>query len=149
MLLTFGPRAIAFAQQSNAYCNCIQAASKTIQECKNEFLKDTPPLLTPNCGIRLMQPLDDTTRYLQPPNGKPFETLQMYFKISWPWIIGCAAGIAVLQALIGGVQIMMSGSDSGARSAGKERLMWALAGLLLIGLSGMILQILNPIYYYQ
>ena len=44
---------------------------------------------------------------------------------------------------------MLSGSDAGARGAGKERLMWALAGLLMIGLSGMILEILNPLFFRQ
>ncbi len=99
--------------------------------------------------INLLAPLDDKPDPIAPVSGQPFVAFQTYFARSWPWIVGVAAGIAVLQALIGGIQIMLSGSDSGARGAGKERLMWALAGLLLIGLSGLILQILNPTYYYQ
>lgn len=108
------------------------------------------PLVIPRGEIPLIQPLDDRTNSL--PVGNPQDPLSAffaYFNMSWPWVIGVAAGIAVLQALVGGMQIMLSGSDAGARSAGKERLMWALAGLLLIGLSGMILEILNPLFFRQ
>lgn len=69
-----------------------------------------------------------------------------YFNRSWPWIIGVAAGIAVLQAMIGGIQIMISGGSE-QRSAGQTRLTWALAGLVLIALTGFILRLLNPLFY--
>jgi hypothetical protein len=99
--------------------------------------------------IDLLQPLDDTTTSIQVTNGQPFEAFRKFFDISWPWIIGCAAGIAVLWALVGGIQIMLSGSDSGMRDSGKEKFISALVGLLLIGLSGLILEIINPIGFVQ
>jgi hypothetical protein len=43
--------------------------------------------------------------------------------------------------------VMLSGSDSGMRENGKGKIMWALAGLLMVGLAGFILRSLNPIFY--
>lgn len=107
------------------------------------------PLVIKKANLPLIQPLDDRTRSLNTTNANDaLEAFIKYFNIAWPWVLGCAAGIAVLQALVGGMQIMLSGSSNGS-SAGKERIMWALAGLLLIGLSGLILEILNPTYYVQ
>jgi len=86
---------------------------------------------------------------IKPTSGKPFLAFEEYFRISWPWIIGCAAGIAVFWALFGGIEIMISGSDSGLRDKGKDRFINALTGLLVIGLSGMILETLNPVFFGQ
>jgi hypothetical protein len=108
------------------------------------------PLVIPPADLPLLQPLDDRTNSLSTQNANDaLEAFINYFNLSWPWVIGTAAGIAVLQALVGGIQIMLSGGDGGAREEGKNRMTWALAGLLMIGLSGMILEILNPIYFRQ
>ncbi len=103
------------------------------------------PLLIPKGNLRLLQPLDDTTTSLPPSAG--ILIFFVYFDIAWPWILGIAAGVGVLQALVGGVQIMLSGSDSGMRESGKGKIMWALAGLLMVGLAGFILRSINPLFY--
>ncbi len=108
---------------------------------------DENPFIYTNTPIRLLQPPDDATYTLEAEPG--LGTFFTYFNLIWPWIIGCAAGIAVLQCLIGGMQMMMSGGDSGKREEGKTKLMWAIAGLLLIGLSGVILETINPLFYTQ
>lgn len=105
------------------------------------------PLVIPPGPLNLLQPLDDSTDRLQPEPG--IDIFFTYFNISWPLIVGSAAGVGVLQALYGGIQIMLSGSDTGRLEEGKSRLLWALAGLLMIGLSGMILETLNPIFFVQ
>ncbi len=102
------------------------------------------PLATPPSNINLMQPLDDTTTSLAPEPG--INIFFRYFNLSWPWILGVAAGIAVLQAIIGGLQIMLSGGSE-QKSAGQSRLTWALAGLALVALAGFILRVLNPIFF--
>lgn len=99
----------------------------------------------PPSNIQLLQPLDGSTSSLPPVAG--IQMIFIYFNISWPWVLGSAAGIAVLWALVGGIEIMMSGSNTGMQESGKGRLMWALAGLLLIGLAGFILTTLNPLFY--
>lgn len=132
--------------QIDSYCECLAVETdRTV--CQAKFGEQ--PLVACDHPIWLLQPLDDQTMDITPTSGKPFKTLELYFNTSWPWILTCAAGIAVLYAIVGGIQIMLSGSDSGMREQGKGRFMNALAGLLLIGLSGMILEILNPIFFTQ
>lgn len=70
----------------------------------------------------------------------------VYFNTVWPWVLGVAAGIAILQAMVGGLQIMLSGGSE-QRSAGEERLKWALGGLALVALAGFLLRVLNPIFF--
>jgi len=103
------------------------------------FYKDVP--------INLLQPLDGSSSTSLP--AEPgIGILYTYFNYAWPWVIGSAAGIGVLQALVGGIQIMLSGGKAG-KDEGKTRLQWALAGLLMVGLAGLILETLNPLFYTQ
>lgn len=93
--------------------------------------------------LLLLQPLDDSTKTLDAKPG--IQIFFDYFNLSWPWVLGVCAGLAVLQAMIGGMQMMMSVGSS--HDMGKERMTWAIAGLLIIALSGMILTTINPIFY--
>lgn len=102
-------------------------------------------LVSPHRDIHLLVPLDGGNGVLKPQSG--IQMFFVYFDMAWPWVIGSASGVAVLQALYGGILIMLSGSDSGKRSEGKEKILWAIAGLLMIGFSGLILSILNPSFY--
>lgn len=116
----------------SAYADCISSASR-----------DEPLLKKTNC-IQLLQSLGP--KQVLPP-APDIQIFFDYFSNTWPWVLGVAAGIGVLQSLVGGVEIMMSGSDSGMREGGKSKIMWALAGLLMVGLAGFILRSLNPIFY--
>jgi len=101
-------------------------------------------LLPPKGNLHLLQPLDDSTTSLPPsPNIQIFF---QYFNLAWPWVLGIAAGIGVLWGIVGGIEIMIGGSDSGA-SGGKEKIKHALMGLLMVGLAGFILRSLNSIFY--
>lgn len=91
--------------------------------------------------LLLLQPLDDSTKTLQAKPG--IQIFFDYFNLSWPWVLGVCAGLAVLQAMVGGMQMM----SSNYYDAGKERMTWAIAGLLIIALSGMILTTINPLFY--
>jgi hypothetical protein len=94
-------------------------------------------------GLYLLQPFDDNKELDAEPGIDIFFT---YFNSAWPWLVGTAAGVAVLQAVVGGVQIMMSSGGAG-KAAGVERLQWAIAGLVMLVLAGLILRTLNPIFY--
>lgn len=99
--------------------------------------------IAPNRPLLLLQPLGGPQQLpAQPGLGMFF----LYFNTAWPWVIGVAGGIAVLQALVGGIQIMMSGSGEKAEE-GKTRLMWALGGMLLVAFSGFILRLLNNLFF--
>ncbi|HVW66843.1 MAG TPA: hypothetical protein VHA78_03880 [Candidatus Peribacteraceae bacterium] len=98
-----------------------------------------------NPNLPLLAPIDPNVKSLPPSsNGEIFF---VYFNMAWPWILGCAAGIGVLQALIGGIEIMLSGSDSAMRDNGKNKIQWALAGLLMVGFATLILKTLNSTFY--
>lgn len=95
--------------------------------------------------LYLLQPLDDQTSSLNASPG--IQIFFDYFNLGWPWLIGSAAGIAVLWSLVGGMQVILSGGDPGKRQAGIDRLLWSLAGLAILALAGLILRTLNPLFY--
>jgi hypothetical protein len=102
------------------------------------------PLIRP-CrpdGITLFEPLDDEGKELKF-DATPLSAFYEYFRRGWPWVLGIASGIAVLQAVWGGVLIMTSMD----RDGGKEKIEWALGGMVMIALAGFILRFLNPIFY--
>ncbi len=98
----------------------------------------------PNC-IRLWEPFMGVDCI--PVGGGPLDAFFFYFNLVYPWIVGLAAGIAVLMGLIGGMQMMMSGGDQGKQSEGKNRLLWSMGGLLFLIFSSMILNAINPSFY--
>lgn len=103
------------------------------------------PLISKECRddkLHLLAPLDDKTNEMEV-SDVPLETFFTYFNMSWPWLLGVASGIAVLQAVWGGVLIMTSMD----RDGGKEKIEWAVGGMVIIALAGFILRFLNSIYY--
>ena len=95
-----------------------------------------------NNDIILMQPLDDETHNLTV-SSEPLQVFFDYFNMSWPWLLGVASGIAVLQAVWGGILIMTSLDHDG----GKEKIQWAVGGMVIIALAGFILRFLNSMFY--
>jgi hypothetical protein len=104
------------------------------------------PLDFPQGNIPLLAPLNGNPNQTLPPSPG-IKIFFQYFNLSWPWVLGSAAGIGVLQALVGGMEIMLSGGDSGRRESGKNKLLYALAGLVMIGLASLILETINPTFY--
>jgi hypothetical protein len=98
-------------------------------------------------GVRLLEPIGGVASI--PTGGGPLQTFYTYFNLLWPWLIGTAAGVAVLMAVIAGLQIIMSGGDQGKRSEGVDRLRTAIIGLIVLVLAGMLLRTLNPSFYIQ
>ena len=109
----------------------------TIPVFAQDLIQRPKPLL-------LLQPLGGV-RSIAPSGG--LTMLYQYFNSSFPWLIGVAAGVAVLQTLRGGIAILLSGGDPGKRSEGISTMTWSIAGLLLIAFAGFILRILNPMFY--
>lgn len=103
----------------------------------------TPLLCDQNPNLYLLQPIDENTREIAP-DPEPLGIFFTYFNMAWPWIIGIASGIAVLQAVYGGILIMTS---SGSIDDGKQKIQGAVIGMVIIALAGFILRLLNPIFY--
>lgn len=62
----------------------------------------------------------------------------------WNWAFGMGVAIAVLNGVIGGLTIVLSNGESSKIEAGKTRFMWSTIGLIVLLLSGVILQFINP-----
>ncbi len=63
----------------------------------------------------------------------------------WQWAFGMGIGIAVLNGTFGGLTIVLSNGDSSKIEAGKTRFLWSAIGLIILFLSGVILQFINPV----
>ena len=96
-------------------------------------------------GIFLLEPIGGTGEI--PVDGGGLGPFLFYVSKIYPWMLGMGAGIALLMATWGGVQIIQSGADTGARDAGKNRLLMSLGGLLLLLLSATVMNILNPTFF--
>jgi hypothetical protein len=128
--------ALALVTASHAAPAAAQVITHTFETCD---------MISADCAgsdVKLLQPLDDETASI-PASDVPLETFFTYFNMSWPWLIGVASGISVLQAVWGGVLIMTSWD----RDAGKEKIEWALGGMVMIALAGFILRFLNSMFY--
>ena len=63
----------------------------------------------------------------------------------WRWAFGVGIGAAVSAGVFAGLQIVLSNGDSGKIEAGKNRFLWAIVGLLILLLAGVLLHFINPI----
>ena len=126
--------AVSLAQAVPASAQC----EPLPEECEDPLIKNCRGTNT----VCLIQPLDDSTYNLEV-DSEPFKVFFRYFNLGWPWLIGIASGIAILQAIWGGILIMTSIDHDG----GKEKIEWAVGGMVLIALTGFILRFLNPLFY--
>lgn len=96
-------------------------------------------------GIPLLEPIGGFDRI---PDGMTgLNAFFFYFNSLYPWMIGTAAGICVLMALVGGIQMIISGGDTAARGEGLNRFLWSVAGILILVFMNLILRLLNPSFY--
>jgi len=77
-----------------------------------------------------------------------FANLQGFFQYinvgMWKWAFSIGIAIAVLNGTFAGFQIVMSSGDSGIIASAKTRFIWSAVGLIMLLLTGVILQFLNP-----
>lgn len=99
----------------------------------------------PPQGIFLLEPIGGVRQI--PTGGGGLGAMGFYVGLLYPWLVGVAAGVAVLMAVWGGIEIIQSGSDTGKRDEGKKRLIGSLTGLLLILLSATFLNAINPTFF--
>lgn len=73
--------------------------------------------------------------------------MSAYFRELYPWVVGTAAGIAVLWCIWSATQMIFYAGDESARSEAKSHFMNAILGLGVIIFSAMILNFLNPMFF--
>ncbi|PIR53369.1 hypothetical protein COU76_01505 [Candidatus Peregrinibacteria bacterium CG10_big_fil_rev_8_21_14_0_10_49_10] len=96
--------------------------------------------------ITLIQSLGES-QTITVSDPEPFSVLLAYFNNSRGWILDVAVGFAVVWVLVGGIQFMVSGNNSGKRQEAVSRMIWAIAGLLILLFSGFILRTLNGTFF--
>lgn len=76
-----------------------------------------------------------------PSTGNPIIT---YMEYLFPFLLSVAAIAALIQLIIGGIQYTASAGNPSLISNAKNRMTQALLGLILAGLSVLILRLINP-----
>ncbi len=80
------------------------------------------------------------------PGGAPLQIFFDYINTGlWQWAFMMGVAIAILNGTIGGLRIVMSNGDSGKVDAGKTQFISSTIGLVMLLLSGVILEFINPI----
>ncbi len=119
--------------------------------CSNPKCKDDEQQCNCACiprnSLCILEPLPGGPKEITPAQAKGFLGGFLYYVNTgvWPLIFQFSVGIAVLNGVIGGFQIVLSNGESGKIDEGKNRLTWSAIGLAMILLSGTILTFLNPV----
>ena len=97
-------------------------------------------------GIFLLEPIGGVGS-IPTQGNQGLGVFGFYMGLIYPWIVGMGAAVAVLMGIVGGIQIIQAGSDQGKVTAGKNRLLLSLGGLLLMLLSATLMNALNPSFF--
>ena len=100
--------------------------------------------------IRLLEPLgdEDTVRIeVSGPGDGRVKTWLNYMGPAMEWVFNVAIGIAVLWVLIGGIMIMIAGDDASKRQNGIGMMKNAILGLVVLIFAGLILRMLNSLFF--
>jgi hypothetical protein len=139
----FGRRAISLAALSVAFAlfapvvfaqNCGQG----MQPCNGRCIPET--------SLCILEPVPGGIDEI-PAEGIGFASTLFYYINNgvWQWAFGIGIAIAVLNGAIGGLQIVLSNGDSGKIDAGKTRFISSAIGLIVLLLTGAILEFINPL----
>jgi hypothetical protein len=110
-------------------------------------LLSTPSFARAAQDIRLLECLPNGVCVIPTSNQGPLGVFGYYFNSMYPYVVGLSAGIAVLWALWGGIEMIMSGGDPGKRQEGINRMLHSVMGLLLIIFAAFIMNFINPTFF--
>jgi hypothetical protein len=114
------------------------ASNCTEKYCFSRSAKSCPG----NTGVCYVH---DTKLTLSVPIGNvPITDLGGYIQAVYDFAIGAAAVFAAVMMMIGGLQYLTAGGDSGKVTAAKDRVTGALIGLVLVSAAYLILNTINP-----
>ena len=75
------------------------------------------------------------------------DILEKYAGLIYKWLAGFIGIVAVLMIVAGGIQIATAGVGQEGLQDGKNRIIAALVGLMLLFLSSLILHTINPTFF--
>lgn len=104
-----------------------------------------------NSAIKLLAPIGEKkTIDIPKPDAKGGYTILIvedYLRQIYPYLTMIIIAITVLMTVVGSIEIMTAGGDSGKVTAGKDRIMYALIGLLIFLFASAILWTINPNFF--
>ena len=98
-----------------------------------------------NC-IKLLVPLPCGTTCIDT-GGGPMGLIQAYVRCIYPWVVGTAAGIAVLWTILSGAALILYAGNDSKRSEAKGWFTSSLIGLFIVLFSAMIMNFINPLFF--
>lgn len=108
---------------------------------------------TDNSRIRLLAPVDPEDPYFDVPEysgeegGYTIRIVEQYLAYIYPYLAMILIAISVLMTVVGSIEIMTAGGDSGKVTSGKDRILYAIIGLLMFLFASAILWTINPNFF--
>lgn len=136
LLLSFALPTAEAAALDDGYADCMK---KKMQWCVTKCID-------PN-DLCLIEPIDPDKPVIDGDDPNNFlDVFKEYVNDQvWQWVFAAGVAIALLNGTIGGLQIVLSNGDSGKIDAGKTRFISSAIGLIILLLTGVILEFINPI----
>lgn len=103
--------------------------------------------------VILLEPLKEGENRLDLPNPDEVDRnysvaiLETYLQTMYPYAVALISSLAIVMVILGSFEIVTSKGDSGKVSEGKERIMYAIGGLVLLLMASIILWTINPNFF--
>jgi len=133
------------AQETDQKVEADKKGSKT-ESNVDSSIKEFPPII-------LLEPLDGKTTEMKlnpttaQNKGYTIAIVEQYLAQIYPYLIAIISSIAIFMVVLGGFEIVTSQGDSGQVGEGKERIMYAVGGLVLMLLASIVLWTINPTFF--
>lgn len=79
------------------------------------------------------------------PNPMAFSDIPSFLNHGMGWLLGIVGFLAVIAVIYSGFMYITSGGDSGQAETAKKNFTWAVIGMVLVGLSAVITQVVNNV----
>lgn len=105
-----------------------------------------------NQNIKLLAPIGEEKEFKVPEYeagkaGYSIRIIEAYLELIYPYAAVVIASLTVLMTGVGALEIVTAGGDPGKVTTGRDRIMYAIAGLILFLLASVILWTINPNFF--
>lgn len=105
-----------------------------------------------NNEIKLLAPIGEKDavpipEYTEAQGGYSIAIVETYLQFLYPYAAMLLVSITVLMTVVGSIEMITAGGDSAKVTSGKDRIMYAILGLLLFLFSSVILWSINPNFF--
>lgn len=132
LVILVGVASMMFVSVTHAQC------PPQLQSCHGSCIPET--------YLCILEPFPGMPNYFTPAQtAGPLGAFFAYINTGvWQWAFRIAVAFAVFNGVGGGFDIVLSNGESGKIDAGKQKLIWSGIGLIILLLSGALLEFFNP-----